>query len=283
MDAIISYVNNQDIEWQKELSLYRNEDVNSKRYRDYGLLKYLLRGIDKFMPFVDRVFLIVARQSQIPNWVSNKLNIVLHKDYIPNEFLPTFNSSTIEAFLPLIKNLSEEFIYFNDDMFPISVGGKDNFFINHKPVIRTQKLGFAFTDISSMVHEQHVLNIHHLLNIHNSISLFHSPSPLLKSKCLKCYHEFKNAIHDSITQFRQLKNLNYYLYSLYNLSYGIEETECITKYISISDLYNFLKTTSLKQFPFICLNDDKDNIVLHMNFIKQRFQMILPEKSKYEA
>jgi len=62
------------------------------------------------------------------------INIVLHEDIIPEKYLPTFNSTTIEMFLCKIKGLSEHFIYFNDDMFPVMPHSMNDFFIDGKSV-----------------------------------------------------------------------------------------------------------------------------------------------------
>lgn len=88
------------------------------------------------MPFVENVFLVVSSESQVAEWANrNNLKIVLHSDIIPPQHLPTFNSTTIELFLHRIPGLNEEFIYFNDDFFPIAPMGKDDFFCNNKAVI----------------------------------------------------------------------------------------------------------------------------------------------------
>ena len=51
-------------------------------------------------------------------WINQEnVNIVLHEMIIPQDLLPTFNSTTIEMFLPLIPDLAEHFIYGNDDIF----------------------------------------------------------------------------------------------------------------------------------------------------------------------
>jgi hypothetical protein len=67
--------------------------VLEKRFRDWGTLRYLFRGIAENMPFVRKVHLVVSHESQVPEWVNREeVHIVLHKDIIPAEFLPTFNS-----------------------------------------------------------------------------------------------------------------------------------------------------------------------------------------------
>ena len=66
---------------------------------------------------MENVFLLVSGETQVPSWVDRSVvNVVLHKDIIPERFLPTFNSTTIEMFMHRIPGLGEEFLYFNDDM-----------------------------------------------------------------------------------------------------------------------------------------------------------------------
>jgi hypothetical protein len=121
IDWVFPYVNCDDIEWQqsymyerKKLNLPINKNyMNGVRYRDLGFLPYLIRGLDKYCNWLNHIFIIVATESQIPKWLNTnhpKIRIVLHKDIIPEEYLPTFNSTTIEMFLKNIPGLSEHFI-----------------------------------------------------------------------------------------------------------------------------------------------------------------------------
>lgn len=132
MDAVITYVNGLDPQWRESYYETLGVRTNEKRYRDWGTLKYLLRGIETNMPFIRNVYLVVSSESQVPEWASDELKIVLHKDIIPERFLPTFNSSVIELFLQRIDGMDEEFVYFNDDMFPILPCRPKDFFINGK-------------------------------------------------------------------------------------------------------------------------------------------------------
>ena len=139
MDAVITYVDGLDPVWQAEYASAVGGEVLAKRYRDWGTLKYLLRGIEKHIPSVENVFLLVSGETQVPSWVDRSVvNVVLHKDIIPERFLPTFNSTTIEMFMHRIPGLGEEFLYFNDDMFPVMDCSHQDFFRNGKAVI-----GFA--------------------------------------------------------------------------------------------------------------------------------------------
>ena len=72
----------------------------------------------KYAPWVNKVYLIT--NGTFPKWINPnhpKLVLVKHSDYIPDKFLPTFNSCTIELHMNRIKGLSEHFVYFNDDCY----------------------------------------------------------------------------------------------------------------------------------------------------------------------
>ena len=62
-----------------------------------------------------------------------QLNIVRHEQYIPQEWLPTFNNRCIELNLHRISGLAEQFVYFNDDMFLLKSVSPEDFFVDGKP------------------------------------------------------------------------------------------------------------------------------------------------------
>lgn len=120
IDLVLPWVDGNDQEWRKEKAKYANTnymDKSDSRYRDWGNLRYVFRGIDQFLPWINHVFFITNGQK--PEWLNlnhPKLRFVTHQDYMPSEYLPTFSSIPIELNLHRIKDLSEHFIYMNDDM-----------------------------------------------------------------------------------------------------------------------------------------------------------------------
>ncbi len=129
IDIVIPWVDGSDLCWRKERAKYSGEDVRDEWYRDWRLLPFLFRGVEKFAPWVSRVHFVTW--GHVPQWLNldcDKLNIVNHRDYIPNEYLPTFNSNAIELNFHRIPNLSENFILFNDDTFLISPVNESDFF-----------------------------------------------------------------------------------------------------------------------------------------------------------
>ena len=158
IDFIITWVDGNDPEWQAQKAKYKGEkgDSRTSRYRDWDTLRYLLRGMEKFAPWVHRVFLVTC--GHLPAWLNTehpKLRIVRHEDYIPHEFLPTFSSRTIDMNFQRIPELAEHFVYFNDDMLLLGKVRPEDFFRKGLPcdtaimrpaVIKTMKAGTKETN-----------------------------------------------------------------------------------------------------------------------------------------
>lgn len=137
IDFVILWVDGSDPAWQKEKDKYsidRNEDARAERYRDWDNLRYWFRGVEKFASWVNKIYFVTW--GHVPTWLNTahpKLNIVNHKDFIPPKYLPTFSSHPIELNLHRIKNLNENFVYFNDDMFLLRPVKDTDFFENNIP------------------------------------------------------------------------------------------------------------------------------------------------------
>ena len=137
IDIVIPWVDGGDLEWRENKKIYSGEKDygdNEERFRDWDLLKYWFRGVEKFAPWVNRIHFITC--GHLPVWLNvnhPKLHVVNHRDYIPAEYLPTFSSHPIELNMHRIEGLSEKFIYFNDDFYIIDKVSPDDFFLENTP------------------------------------------------------------------------------------------------------------------------------------------------------
>lgn len=141
IDFVIIWVDGNDPDWQKEKNKYDTSvnddnkgDSTIVRYRSWDNLQYWFRGVEKFAPWVNKIHFVTW--GHLPEWLDTtnpKLNIVNHKDYIPKEFLPTFNANTIELNLHRIEGLANQFVFFNDDMFVTNYVKPTDFFKDGKP------------------------------------------------------------------------------------------------------------------------------------------------------
>lgn len=143
IDFVIAWVDGADPVWRKkkEECLQKHDretdgmqDDREERYRDWGILKYWFRGVEKYAPWVRNIYFVT--EGHCPEWLNlqhPKLRLVKHSDFIPKEYLPTFNSHTIEWNFHRIKGLSEQFVYFNDDVFLLNKTEPEYFFKNGQP------------------------------------------------------------------------------------------------------------------------------------------------------
>lgn len=148
IDFVVLWVDGNDPDWKAEKANYCHDSsgngADKNRFRDWDLMRYWFRGVEQFAPFVNKIYFVTW--GHIPSWLNTsaeKLVIVKHEDFIPEECLPTFNSNAIEIYLHRIPGLSEQFVLFNDDMFLTAVCKKDDFF--HKGLPRE----YAFLDAPS--------------------------------------------------------------------------------------------------------------------------------------
>lgn len=94
-------------------------DLAENRYRDRGELRYCLRSIAAYAPWVRRVFLVT--DDQAPAWLAVDhpgVTVIDHSELSMEPAAPAvFNSHAIESRLHHIPGLAEHFLYFNDDIF----------------------------------------------------------------------------------------------------------------------------------------------------------------------
>lgn len=136
IDFVVTWVDSNDPQWQEEYSRYREfkPKEDASRFRDWDAFKFWFRAVEKYAPWVNKVYVITNGQS--PSWLNldnQKVRLVKHKDYIPEEYLPTFNSRCIELNLGRIEDLSEHFVYFNDDVYLNKAVSPDTFFTKGLP------------------------------------------------------------------------------------------------------------------------------------------------------
>lgn len=137
IDFVVTWLDSTDEEWQRQYAYYKKQCTGRQeaaRFRNMDIFQYWFRAVEQYAPWVHKVFLVT--NGTFPKWINKehpKLVLVKHSDYIPKEFLPTFNSHTIELFIHKIPGLSEQFVYFNDDCFLNSPVLPETFFRNGLP------------------------------------------------------------------------------------------------------------------------------------------------------
>lgn len=265
IDFVILWVDGNDKEWQKSKKYYwdlqngssKDDGNNEERFRDWGNLKYWFRAVENYAPWVRKIHFVTC--GQIPDWMNTeaeKLNIVNHEDFIPNEFLPTFNCNSIENNLHRIPDLSEHFVYFNDDMFLTNYVEKTKFFVNGLQRECARLYPLANTDIndsfnylmlsnSGIINDKYdfkksfknnfskwvnlkygkgmIINLFYgLFNYSISgIEIPHLPSALKKSTYNEVWNDYgRYLIETTAHKFRDVTDVTQYLYRYWEIMKG---------------------------------------------------------------
>ena len=284
IDFVIPWVDGRDLEWKAEKKRYEfnaddNTDKREERYRDWDILQYWFRGVEKFAPWVHRVYFITC--GHVPSWLNldaPKLVHVKHMDYMPEDYLPTFSSHPIELNIYRIRDLSEHIVYFNDDMFITRPILPDLFFKNGLPVHPARLHSImpeAYDTVMPHVYINNVASINRHFSIKKSlrnnfskwfslrksgiaaiignfylshhrqfIGFYHEhlPSPFLKTT-LQTVWEKEFTLLDSTSKhrFRDMRDVNQWLFRYWELASGNFEP---IRYQKLGEYYEILPDTS---------------------------------------
>ena len=150
IDAVISWVDGLDpAHLQKRQifmgsapHLFHENATNPHRWACNGEIYLCLTSLEHNAPWLRKIWIIVDEQSpdlsRLSAALRAKVHLVDHSDIFANHgaALPTFNSLAIETFMWNIKDISDRFIYFNDDVFLTAPCQKSDFFSPSGPILR---------------------------------------------------------------------------------------------------------------------------------------------------
>ncbi len=303
IDLVYLWVNGNDPKWIQKRDSFLNIDVKKTsligRYEDNNELKYSLRSVDKHLPWIRKIFIIT--DNQIPDFLNvnhPKIEIIDHTEIMPKEILPTFNSWVIDCHIHNIPNLSEKFIYANDDCFINEDLTPDFFFKNNLPIIRMKSsIGFFFElkfkkliniflntyDLGTLKASKIVKNKY---NKYYFLRKHHNIDSYLKSDYQKATENFYNEVKETLlNRFRKDNDLQRILFDLDILANNrgclkyIKDNESIIISVQEPDYKSILKNYKPKLF---CLNDNEKTTNEDKKRIKPFLETLFPNKSQFE-
>ena len=327
IDFVVIWVDMNDPKWQEDFANFSGRETTDayntgkERFRDNGFLKYWFRGIEKFTPWVNKIHFVTCGQK--PDWLNvdnPKLNLVDHKDIIPERFLPTFNSGVIERYIYRIKGLSDHFVYFNDDFYILRPTSPDRFFKNGLPCdiavfqynpswspyyvmlknnIKIINSNFNKKDILKRDYEKwftpeyggKVWMNYFMKHYDKFITLrvHHNAQPYLKKSFEDAWK--KAQVELSVTSKNRFRDKSDHTHELFR-TWQICEGN-FTPYNTYKDTKMFplmvkpkqaVKAIKNQEYSLVCLNDNKRirNYDKLMADLNEAFESILPEKSSFE-
>ncbi len=325
IDFVVTWVDDRDPAWQKKreehLGLSASEGNSDVRYRDWDTLKYWFRGVEKCAPWVRNIYFVTDGQK--PDWLNldhPKLKWVRHGDFMPSEYLPTFSSDPIEWNMHRIDGLSENFVYFNDDVFLIKETSPEDFFVRGEPC-DLPSIGVQY---ANGLFSRMLFNNNDLLNRHfsfkDSVKAFpgkwirkqplsgllklllygrerlypgsnshHIQTSYKKSTFQTLWEQEYDVIHQTcINKLRTGTDVTIYSVRDWQiLTGGFQPHKPIGKMFHTASLdhsdeaIQYLKKQKGK---VVCLNDSETekNFDLHKQMIIDAFEKLFPEKSAFE-
>ena len=323
IDFVLIWVDGEDPEWHEAYEKYasledKSQNRNGARFRDWGLLRYWFRSVELYAPWVRTIHFVTCGQR--PDWLNidnPKLNFIKHQDFIPKQYLPTFNSRVIETNLHRIKGLSEHFVYFNDDMFVVSPLKPSVFFVNGLPrdvAIRSipmlYQIGHAnLNDINIINREfrfdrQFKNNIWKWLNfrygIHGLRSLLffpfteftgakncHVANAFLKSTFETVWEKYEEELDKTCrSRFRSVSDVNQWLFKYWQIVSGSFFPQWINYGITygINETRRLQADLTTRRKKLICLQDVEgmSDITRLKEEVINIFHQHFPDKSSFE-
>jgi hypothetical protein len=199
IDAVVTWVNSNDPSWLQAKQKHQVRSTGDLMRFPIGLesdleLTLCLELIMKNISWVRKIFLVMccSNAEHLPRclfdvpvlkeaYENGRIVIVLHSEIfdVPED-LPTFNSHAIEANLHRIPDLSEHFIYLNDDMFILKELQPTAFFVSDLPIVRKSRYFSKFFSILSGLSHGWA-NVSSYFFQHQVLFLNHNAQPLTKT------------------------------------------------------------------------------------------------------
>ena len=227
IDVVITWVDGNDPVLNAKRAAYiQPEEAKEKdiaapnRYANRGEIYWCVRSVNKFMPWVRRIFLVTDGQdpkveSRIPIEIID--HKVIFRDY--EEYLPTFCTSSIEAMLWRIPGLSEHYIYLNDDFMICRPVTPEMFFPQpghvllhaRKSSLFWTKAWYSLKYFFGSCRVNHIQRMMNAASIAGSKSTFirlaHTPYPQLRSVLEQFYTQHPERLIQNIqNRFRSLQH-----------------------------------------------------------------------------
>lgn len=301
IDLVYLWVDGSDPIWLEKKQRFIDKKTNTVgRYQDNGELRYSLRSVEKHIPWIRKIFIVT--DDQIPPFVDvnhPKIEIVYHSQIIPKEVLPTFNTSLMEYYIYNIPDLSEHFLFANDDTFVHADLEPSFFFKDGVPIMRM--IHNPLIKLKLQLKKALNININtYRLAIENAYTLFqkrfkvfypitphHNIDACLKSDYKAVVEDvFKENIESMYpNRFRHKSDthrilINYF--ALYNktgvLKYVGRKESCRIR-VHKTDYQKYISKYNPMLF---CLNDTEHATDDHRSHVEPFLKKLFPQKASFE-
>lgn len=299
VDYVVTYLDPTDQCWLEQFSQYSKVEMKKQpeRYDTDGTrhLKYQFRGLDRYMPWINNVYLVVFSESQVPDWVNRETVKVITDDmYIPKKYLPTFNTATKQMHLQFIPGLEECWIQADDDYFTINPVDQATYFeedgtpkgewtkkfLMKKPGLSDEDWTWTYYNSARMAQ---VITNHEVSDDFYTYEFWHTPAPFRKSVLSNWYGQIDD-MDGWITPCRDRHNLIGVMWTIANSNIarqGIQMNHVEIQWDSTEDIKN-MNIMDFHNKNVQVLNINYNHHKNDSDFYVRSFEQLFPDKCKYE-
>lgn len=319
IDLVYTWVDGNDPRWLELKRHHKSlvtgcseEESGTSRYESHDELRYSLRSVARYAPWINHIYVITADQT--PEWLNtdnSKISIVSHSDIFPTEALPSFSSPAIESCMFRIEGLSEHFLYSNDDMLLAHEVTPETFFTDKGyPIVRVRP---------QIITRKKSMRSHYMLTVYRMQQLIkrtygkwypyaphHNFDAYLKSDMRACAEAFADLWRATVYhRFRDDNDMQRFVYSLYGLAVGRAELKKVGRYdwadgvldrlrcvrhhsyktdsrcmaLATPDYDRIMRKYNPRMF---CMNDDVRSSVEDKRRVAALFNKMFPDKCEFE-
>lgn len=295
IDYVIPFVDCSDRNWLLEYKKYvsgvSDWSNNATRFRDWETLRYQLRSIERYMPWIRNIYIVMSiSETQIPKWLdteNERVHIVWDWEIVPREYLPVFNSNVIDLYIPRIEGLSEHYLYACDDYIVMRELKPENFFFENGIRLNIGRYKFCNWTYTQTIYNSDQLICPQYIRKENEYYLLpycdHALVPHLRAENLKVLEKYQTEIEESLSRFRESKNLTWLIYPLNLMMNGqLQNGTVKTHYTALRD-ENSINNLDFTDCDVIVLNDEyHGNYYYGKTLLVKRLEEVLPGKSTFE-
>jgi hypothetical protein len=307
IDIVFSWVDGSSTEFQRRRAAQQEKyvvgdgDDSPARYRHVDELRYALRSVHMYAPWIRRIF--IATDSPAPHWLREhpRVTIVRSEDFFADPtVLPTHNSHAVESQLHRIPGLAEHFLYSNDDMFFGRLLDPGLFFTSagiSRFVESDVKIGAGEPTLRRSGHDN-ALRVNRAL-LHERFGrtivrdLEHCATPLRRSVMAELEREFaEDFARTAAARFRSASDVSVTnsLYHYYALLTGraVTTRRPHVRYVQTTTadgLHRMARLSTRRDLDMFCLNDGGESEVaetIRITAVRAALEQLFPVRAPWE-
>lgn len=313
IDLVVTYLDDSKENWQLGFKYYQEKEIalgvqsesnrqafGNERIRNWDTFRYFLRGVEKNLDFIRNVIVVVYDEEQVPEWLNtdnDRLRVILHRDFIPEDILPQFNGIAAKFYVSNIEGLSDKYLISDDDYYFINKTPKEMFFKDNKTVQIDSTLPFKLFNerylnasdgvFYAMLNNNFEFEQEYFPGNKTKYWISHLPEArdkLIEQKLIKEHYDlFKEPFKRS-----RFRHKDQYTTDIFTDILRITgncvlskdfQNEC--KYVTLKSTVNF---NDFKDYKIVCFNDTEqlDDFIATKDKLIKFLESKLPEKCSFE-